>query len=146
MFYRLFTTRPTSKAAWENFLVQNGIAYPTVWHEDLAKNFVQEMSHFYVFPNIGREEVPAPVIQKFANTSSQEWLSQFRAETTWLKDPIIAESLAAGDFPTAYIYRSMRLITAKEERAWKAMPSNRFIPLRKLMLRLRRKLTSWLKK
>lgn len=129
----------STDSAWENYLHIHDIEYLEVWYNNLANDFIQEMSRIYAHLGINREKVIAPVLRKQGNASSQEWADRFRSETPWLNNPRIAESLENGDFKTAFIERSMMLIRKKEERSWRAMPSNHFISLRKFLLRARNK-------
>lgn len=132
--------------AWENFLRLHRLDYLEIWYEDLAKDFLNEMARIYEFLGIERDKIPEPTLRKQSNTSSLEWASRFRAETPWLEeDRVFANAMQSGDFMTAYIQRSMRLITRKEEDRWREMPATRFKSIRKFVFRAQRKLSTSLK-
>lgn len=133
-------------AGWQKYLSENMLESLLVWYEDLAADFSGKMCEVYEFLGVVEETIEAPPLKKQANLQSQEWEKRFRAETPWLAIPRITTALQSGDLAMLMAERNPVAPMERANARWKAMPANRFKPVRSFAFRVKRKLKSLLGK
>ena len=134
----------TNDVFWQQFIRDNGLSSMVVWYEDLAANYVEEMTKVYNYLEIKDKEIIAPPLRKQSNKESQDWEERFTAETPWLHDARMLKAYEEGDLDTLYLLRSRMVMIAREQQRWKTMPANKFKSIRSFSFKLKRKLTSLL--
>lgn len=128
---------------WLAYLRQNQIDYLNLWYENLAQDFPRWAGEVNRYLGIDQEELPEPLLKKQANPQSQEWVARFTAETPWVDDKEMKAAGKTGDFSTIFLQRSWTLLHQKVDNRYKSMPSIRFKPLRRFVLNVKRKLSSF---
>jgi LPS sulfotransferase NodH len=126
---------------WQHYLRTNELKAFLIYYEDLAADYVKNMTEIYRFLGIKGKEVIAPPLRKQSNKESQDWEAMFIQDTPWFSDPAIKAAYDAGDLDTLFLLRSRMIILAREQARWKVMPANRTKSMRNLLFRVKRKLS-----
>ena len=127
-------------AGWSHYLRENNLNAHKILYENLADDYLQEMQSAYTFLGVPGKEVIAPPLKKQADRRSVDWEQRFIRETPWLQNPRISDAMVKGDMECLLVERAQLAFRDRAAKRWDKMTAHRFMALRRIIFRARRKL------